>query len=39
MTALLALFSSALWGGADFIGGTLSRRIHALAVVGTSQAL
>jgi drug/metabolite transporter (DMT)-like permease len=39
MTALLALLSSTLWGGADFIGGTLSRRIHAFAVVGASQAL
>jgi drug/metabolite transporter (DMT)-like permease len=39
MTALLALMSSALWGSADFIGGTLSRRVHAFAVVGASQAL
>ena len=39
MTAVLALLSSALWGTADFLGGTLSRRAHAFAVVGSSQAL
>jgi drug/metabolite transporter (DMT)-like permease len=39
MTALLALISSACWGGADFLGGTLSRRLHPFAVVGASQAL
>lgn len=37
MTALLALISSALWGGADFLGGTMSRRLPAFAVVGGSQ--
>ncbi len=37
MTALLALASSLLWGGADFLGGTLSRRVHPFAVVGSSQ--
>ena len=36
--ALLALLSSLLWGGADFLGGTLTRR-HAVAlVVALSQA-
>jgi drug/metabolite transporter (DMT)-like permease len=39
MTALLALMSSVLWGGADFMGGTLSRRLPAFAVVGASQAI
>ena len=37
MPALLALFSSVLWGAADFLGGTASRRLHPLAVVGVSQ--
>jgi drug/metabolite transporter (DMT)-like permease len=39
MTALLALISSVLWGGADFLGGTLSRRLPSFAVVGGSQAI
>jgi len=39
MTALLALLSSAVWGGADFMGGTLSRRLPAFIVVGASQAI
>jgi drug/metabolite transporter (DMT)-like permease len=39
MTALLALLSSVLWGSADFLGGTLSRRLPPFAVVGASQAL
>ena len=34
----LALSSSLLWGIADFWGGTISRRIAALAVVTVSQA-
>lgn len=38
MTALLALCSSLLWGAADFLGGTVSRRRAALAVVAGSQA-
>lgn len=38
MAALLALLSSALWGSADFLGGTLSRRRRATVVVGVSQA-
>ena len=37
MTVLLALLSSALWGVADFLGGTASRRLRALVVVGLSQ--
>jgi drug/metabolite transporter (DMT)-like permease len=36
---LLALASSVLWGTGDFVGGTLSRRLPAVAVVGVSQAL
>jgi drug/metabolite transporter (DMT)-like permease len=39
MTALLALFSSVLWGGADFLGGTISRRANPVAVVGASQVI
>lgn len=38
MAALLALCSSLLWGAADFLGGTASRRRAALAVVAGSQA-
>jgi len=37
MAALLALLSSLLWGSADFLGGTVSRRLPALLVVGASQ--
>lgn len=36
---LLALTSSLLWGAGDFLGGTLSRRLPAVAVVGVSQVL
>lgn len=39
MAALLALLSSALWGTADFLGGTASRRLDALRVVLVSQAV
>ena len=39
MAALLALTSSLLWGTADFLGGTLSRRVAPVAVVGASQAI
>lgn len=39
MPVLLALLSSLLWGVSDFLGGTASRRLPALLVVGTSQAL
>jgi drug/metabolite transporter (DMT)-like permease len=37
VAALLALLSSALWGSADFVGGVVSRRLPAVAVVGWSQ--
>ncbi|HVA60446.1 MAG TPA: EamA family transporter [Mycobacteriales bacterium] len=37
MTALLALLSSGLWGLSDFLGGTVSRRMPPLVVVGVSQ--
>lgn len=39
MAALLALLSSVLWGSADFLGGTLSRRADSVAVVGASQVM
>jgi drug/metabolite transporter (DMT)-like permease len=39
MPYLLALASSLLWGAGDFVGGTVSRRLPAVAVVGVSQAL
>jgi len=38
MAVLLALLSGGLWGSADFLGGLLSRRRAAYAVVGASQA-
>lgn len=38
MAALLAVVSSLLWGSADFLGGTVSRRHRATLVVGASQA-
>lgn len=37
MAAVLALVSSLMWGSADFLGGTTSRRLPALAVYGLSQ--
>jgi drug/metabolite transporter (DMT)-like permease len=37
VAALLALLSSLVWGTADFMGGTLSRRIHPIAVLAGSQ--
>ena len=37
MAVILALVSSVMWGSADFLGGTLTRRRAALAVVGGSQ--
>lgn len=37
MAVLLALLSSLLWGVADFLGGTASRRLPAFAVVGWAQ--
>ena len=39
MSAVLALLASVLWGSADFLGGTLARRAHAVAVVCGSQVL
>lgn len=36
--ALLALCASLMWGTADFLGGTLSRRISPVVVVAVSQA-
>ena len=38
MASLAALLSSLLWGGGDFIGGTMSRRLPVAAVFGISQA-
>jgi drug/metabolite transporter (DMT)-like permease len=37
VAAVLALLSSLLWGSADFVGGTVSRRHRAALVVGVSQ--
>jgi drug/metabolite transporter (DMT)-like permease len=37
VAALLALLSSLLWGSADFLGGTLTRRLPSPVVVGLSQ--
>jgi drug/metabolite transporter (DMT)-like permease len=37
MSALLALLSSVLWGFSDFLGGTASRRLPVLSVLGLSQ--
>jgi drug/metabolite transporter (DMT)-like permease len=37
LVALLALGSSALWGTADFLGGSLSRRLPVLTVMFASQ--
>jgi drug/metabolite transporter (DMT)-like permease len=39
MSVVLALLASALWGGADFLGGTAARRLPATTVVGASQAV
>ena len=36
--AVLALLSSALWGTADYLGGSISRRLPVLTVIATSQA-
>jgi len=38
MGALFALLSSVIWGAADFLGGTVSRRARPVAVVASSQA-
>jgi len=37
VAVLLALLSSVVWGGADFTGGLVSRRMPAIAVVAWSQ--
>lgn len=39
MSAFLALCSSVLWGTGDFLGGTLSRRVHPLRIIGLSQTM
>ena len=37
MSAVLALLSSLVWGGSDFLGGTVTRRLPGPSVVGVSQ--
>lgn len=37
MPVILALFSSLVWGLSDFLGGTLSKKRKAIAVIGGSQ--
>jgi drug/metabolite transporter (DMT)-like permease len=37
MASILALFSSILWGSADFFAGRLSKKNHPFAVLGFSQ--
>ena len=39
MGALLALLSSVSWGTGDFLGGSLSRRVHPLVVMRDAQGL
>lgn len=39
MATILALFSSLLWGTADYHGGKLSKRHPAIAVLGVTQAI
>ena len=39
MASLLALFSSILWGSADFYGGKLAKRYPSIAVTGLSQSM
>ena len=39
MTALLALAASVMWGAADFLGGTATRRLPSYVVVGASEVL
>jgi drug/metabolite transporter (DMT)-like permease len=39
MSVLLALLSSVLWGTSDFLGGTASRRLPAVIVVGGSHGI
>jgi drug/metabolite transporter (DMT)-like permease len=38
MASILALFSSVLWGSADYLAGNLTKRFKAIAVTGASQA-
>ena len=38
MASILALFSSVLWGTADYLAGNLTKRFKAIAVTGASQA-
>ena len=39
MSALLALSASLFWGGSDFLGGTLSRRLSPLTVTAWADAV
>lgn len=39
VSALLALAASAMWGAADFLGGTATRRLPSYVVVGASEVL
>jgi drug/metabolite transporter (DMT)-like permease len=39
VSVLLALLSSVLWGTSDFLGGTATRRLPSLVVVGASQGI
>src|SRR5690349_20344188 len=39
MGALLSLLASVSWSTGDFVGGTLSRRAHPIAVLRVSQGL
>ena len=39
MATILALFSSLLWGSADFLGGKLTKRHPALAVTAVTQSI
>ncbi|HEY3293742.1 MAG TPA: DMT family transporter [Candidatus Nanopelagicaceae bacterium] len=39
MAIFLSLFSSFLWGSADFEGGRMAKRLPAIAVTGMSQAI
>lgn len=39
VTAVLALLSSVMWGGSDFLGGVISRRRPAVVVVAWAEAI